>query len=150
MRVFIASDHGGFREKAEIAEALRSAGHEVTDLGPHTEDPGDDYPAFAVAVGRAVQADPESRGILLCRSGEGMEIAVNKIAGVRGALVWRPDIAAETRRDNDANVIVLPGDFVAVHDMHAIVNAFLNTSFSTEERHHRRVEQITAIEKGEL
>lgn len=145
MHVFIASDHGGFHQKAFLADSLREAGHEVEDLGTHSTE-SVDYPEYAIAVGRAVQQNPEARGILLCRSGEGMEIVANKLKGIRASLVWRPDIAAETRHDNDANVLVLPGDFVAESDMVAISKTFLDTEFSGEERHARRVSQITDLE----
>ncbi|HSI20490.1 MAG TPA: RpiB/LacA/LacB family sugar-phosphate isomerase, partial [Verrucomicrobiae bacterium] len=121
------------------------AGYEVEDMGTHSAE-STDYAEYAVKVGRAVQQDPNARGILLCRSGEGMEIAANKLKGIRAALVWRPDIAAETRRDNDSNILVLPADFVAEHDMLAIARSFLDTDFSGEERHQRRIDQIKALE----
>jgi ribose 5-phosphate isomerase B len=148
MKLYIGSDHGGFEQKRILIERLLAAGHEVHDEGTHSE-ASTDYPQYALAVGKAVQADAESRGILLCRSGEGMEIAVNKLNGIRAALVWRPDLAVETRNDNNSNVLVLPSDFVSNYDVEAIVDAFLATPFSNAERHMRRLEMITEIEKGE-
>jgi len=150
MTVYIGSDHGGYAQKQVIFSALSSNGFSVKDLGPHTQEPTDDYPDYAIAVAKAVQVDPEARGILFCRSGEGMEMAANKVKGVRAALVWRPDVAAETRRDNNANVLVLPSDFVADHDAVEIAEAFLKTEFSGEDRHQRRLDKMASIEKGEL
>ena len=149
MNVYIASDHGGFVQKQLLVTALSTAGFSVKDLGPHVELRTDDYPDYAIAVAKAVQEDKDSRGILLCRSGEGMEMVANKVAGIRAALVWRPDIAAETRRDNDANVLVMSSDFVADHDALEIAQTFLTTEFSNEERHQRRLDKIAAIERGE-
>jgi ribose 5-phosphate isomerase B len=146
MRVIIGTDHGGFQPKEQLKGMLSAAGYEVEDVGTFSSD-STDYPEYALKVGRAVQQDPEARGVLLCRSGEGMEIAVNKLKGIRAALVWRPDIAIETRHDNDSNVIVLPSDFVAEHDMEIIVRNFLDTPFSGEERHSRRIAQIAELEK---
>jgi ribose 5-phosphate isomerase B len=145
MRVIIGTDHGGFTPKEELRDQLKEAGYEVEDVGTFSAE-STDYPEYALKVGKAVQADPEARGILLCRSGEGMEIAVNKLKGIRAALVWRPDVAVETRRDNDSNVLVLPSDFVAEHDMLTIAKNFLETPFSGEERHARRIAAITELE----
>ncbi len=149
MNVYIASDHGGYAQKQMLFSGLNTAGFTVKDLGPHTQDPNDDYPDYAIAVSQAVVADPGSRGILLCRSGEGMEMTANKIVGIRAALVWRPDIAAETRRDNDANILVISSDFIADHDAVEIAQTFLKTEFSGEERHQRRLDKIAALERGE-
>lgn len=145
MRVIIGTDHGGYQQKERLKQQLSEAGYTVEDVGTFSEEPAD-YPEYAEKVGKAVQEDPNARGVLLCRSGEGMEMAVNKMAGIRGALVWRPDVAEETRRDNDANVLVLPADFVAEHDMLAITKAFLDTPFSGEERHTRRIEEMMDLE----
>lgn len=146
MRVIIGTDHGGFNQKEQLKGQLQADGYEVEDVGTFSAD-ATDYPEYALKVGRAVQADPEARGILLCRSGEGMEIVANKLKGIRAALVWRPDIAAETRHDNDSNILVLPSDFVAPHDMWNITKSFLDTDFSHEERHARRIAEISELEK---
>src|ERR1044072_8189565 len=113
MHVFIASDHGGVAQKEILVKELTTAGYEITDCGSYDREAKDDYPDFALAVGRAVAGQPENRGILLCRSGEGMEMAANKMPKIRAALVWKTEVAAETRRDNDANVLVLPSDFIS-------------------------------------
>jgi len=150
MTVFIGSDHGGFAQKQAVFSSLVAEGFQVRDIGPHSLNLSDDYPDYAIQVAREVQKDPRARGILLCRSGEGMEMAANKVSGIRAALVWKPEVAVETRRDNDANVIVLPSDFVSETEAQAIVRAFLATDFSGEERHQRRVEKMNELEKGLL
>ena len=147
--VFVGSDHGGFGQKQALFSALSSEGFRVVDKGPHVFNPNDDYPDYALAVAREVQAMPQARGILLCRSGEGMDMAANKVRGIRAALVWKPAVAAETRRDNDANILVIPSDFVNETEALEIARAFLAAEFSGEERHARRIEKIAHIENEE-
>jgi len=146
MKVYIGSDHGGFALKNIIQTALDGDGFEVTDCGNAVLDSEDDYPKFAEKVARAVLADPGSRGVLTCRSGEGMAMAANKVPGIRAALAWCPEIASETRRDNDANVVVLPADFMDDQKALGIVRVFLQTDFSGAQRHTRRVEQLAEME----
>jgi ribose 5-phosphate isomerase B len=148
MRVFLGSDHGGFRLKSVLLEALASEGVETADLGAFSAVPSD-YPLYAQAVAEAVRDERGSLGILLCRSGEGMEMAANKIPGIRAALVWEETVAAETRRDNDANVLVLPGDFVSDHAAIVCARRFIATPFSDEERHVRRIAAISHLEDME-
>lgn len=111
-QVFIAADHGGFEAKQHLVEAL-AKDFEVTDMGPDELDPQDDFTPYAEKVGRAVAEAEGSMGVLICRSGEGMVMAANKIDGVRAALVWNEDVARETRADNDSNVLSLPADHVS-------------------------------------
>ena len=118
----------------------------MVDLGPDKLDPTDDYPVYAQKVAQAVAAEPGSFGILLCRSGEGMEIAANKVDGVRAALVWKPHLAAETRGDNDSNVIVFASDEHTVDEMAEMSEVFLTTPFSHAARHERRLGEIEEIE----
>jgi ribose 5-phosphate isomerase B len=143
--VYIGSDHGGFSQKELIINSLRSEGYTITDCGTYSSE-STDYPDFAVAVGVAVQSNRERFGVLLCRSGEGMEMAANKVKKIRAALVWKVEVAVETRRDNDANILVLPSDFVSNELALAITRAFLSTPFSGEERHIHRIEKLHAIE----
>ena len=105
MRVHIATDHAAFELKQYLVEQLRGAGHEVTDHGAHEYDAVDDYPPFCTAVGEAVVAEPGSLGIVIGGSGNGEQIAANKVKGVRAALVWNEDTAKLARQHNDANVI---------------------------------------------
>ncbi len=149
MHIYIGSDHGGYEYKEQLLGWLHEHGYPTTDCGTYSTE-STDYPDFALAVGKAIQDHPRSKGILLCRSGEGMEIAVNKLRGIRAALVWRIDVAKETRHDNDANVLVLPGDFLSPEEVTAITEAFLTTEFSGIERHARRIEKITAIEASQV
>lgn len=146
MNVYIASDHAGFIKKNELRELL-SKRYEIVDLGPDELNPEDDYPVYAERVGEAVVSEPGSFGILVCRSGEGMEIAANKIDGIRAALVWNKHIAFETRQDNDSNVLTLPSGELSLSEMHEIATTFLSTSFSGKKRHKRRIEEIKEIEE---
>lgn len=145
MKVYIASDHAGFVKKNELAEELSSR-YNMVDLGPDTLDPTDDYPVYAEKVAKAVAAEPGSFGILLCRSGEGMEIAANKVDGARAALVWKPHLAAETRSDNDSNILVFASGEHNIDEMSEISEVFLTTPFSHAARHERRLGEIEEIE----
>lgn len=146
MNVYIASDHAGFIKKNELRELL-SKKYDIVDLGPDELNPEDDYPVYAERVGEAVVSEPGSFGILVCRSGEGMEIAANKIDGIRAALVWNKHIAFETRQDNDSNVLTLPSGELSLSEMYEIASTFLSTSFSGKKRHKRRIEEIKEIEE---
>lgn len=148
MKLFIASDHAGYADKQLLVSELGDEFY-VEDLGPTSYDPADDYPVYAQKVATATVAAPGNFGILLCRSGEGMEIAANKIDGARAALVWNEDLARETRSDNDSNILVLPAGEVDFETMHRIALAFVQTKFSGEARHERRLDEIERLEKGE-
>ncbi len=148
MKVYVASDHGGFEAKKHLLESLAGE-YEFVDLGPMSLDAADDYPIYAEKVAHHVVADPGSTGILLCRSGEGMEIAANKVAGIRAAIAWNENVARESRRDNDSNVLSLPADQVDREQIIKIAQAWLGTDFSNEVRHKRRIAEITDIENEE-
>src|SRR5580765_4812503 len=105
MRVYIGSDHAGFELKGYLVERLGAAGHEVIDVGPATYDPVDDYPPFCFETGRRVGADPGSLGVVIGGSGNGEQIAANKVKGVRAALAWNLDTARLSRQHNNANVV---------------------------------------------
>src|SRR3954447_11719087 len=104
MRVYLGSDHAGYELKMHLVNHLGKQGYDVVDVGPHVYDPEDDYPAFCLATGAKVVADEGSLGIVIGGSGNGEQIAANKIAGVRSALVWRVEIAKPARQHNDSNV----------------------------------------------
>lgn len=146
MTLYIASDHAGFIKKHQLAERLAKR-YEVVDLGPEQLNPGDDYPEFAERVGNATIEEPDSFGIILCKSGEGAAMAANKINGVRAALVWEPHLAIETRNDNDSNVLSLPADELSLDKLEEIVEKFVTTPFSNAERHRRRIAEIKQIEE---
>ncbi len=151
MRIHIGSDHAGLEFKAKIIAHLQSQGHQVTDHGPHSFDPLDDYPEFCIPAALATAKDPGSFGIVLGGSGNGEQMAANKVKGVRAALVWSVEIARLARQHNDANVISLGG---RMHDEKLcleLVDTFLSTPFSNDERHVRRIGLISKYEeKGQL
>ena len=146
MHIYLGSDHGGFRQKELLLAQLEKDGQHITDCGTYSKE-STDYPDFAIAVGTQVMAKPGSLGVLLCRSGEGMEMAANKIKGIRAALVWDVKVASETRRDNDANILVLPSDFITDEQALEIVATFIATPFSGEERHIHRLQKLHHIER---
>jgi ribose 5-phosphate isomerase B len=115
-------------------------------MGPENMNPDDDFTPYAEEVAKAVVAEKNSMGVLVCRSGEGMAIAANKIDGVRAALVWDQSVARETREDNDSNILSLPADHITTDEMLAITRTWLTTPFSGAERHARRIEQISELE----
>ncbi|KRO31264.1 MAG: ribose 5-phosphate isomerase [Actinobacteria bacterium BACL2 MAG-120813-bin23] len=151
MRIHIGSDHAGLEFKAKIIAHLQGQGHQVTDHGPHSFDPLDDYPEFCIPAALATAKDPGSFGIVLGGSGNGEQMAANKVKGVRAALVWSVEIAKLARQHNDANVISLGG---RMHDEKLcleLVDTFLTTPFSNDERHIRRIGLISKYEeKGQL
>ena len=149
MKIFIASDHGGFSKKKQLADKLE-ADYEIFDMGPYELNPQDDYPLYAKKVALAVKENPGSMGVLLCRSGEGMAIAANKIDGIRAVAVEDVARAKETRRDNDSNVLSLSADYLSEKEITEITSAWLKESFSELDRHKRRLEEIAQIEKEAL
>jgi ribose 5-phosphate isomerase B len=147
MRIAIGSDHAGFRLKAVVAKHVEAAGHTVHDLGTDSEAPVD-YPAFCAAVGRAVVRGDADLGIVLGGSGQGEQIAANKVHGARAALCVDEYTARLARQHNDANVCSLGGRILGDDLACAIVDVFLATAFDGG-RHVARVEQIAAIEREE-
>ena len=146
MHVYIGSDHAGFELKAVLVEHLSAAGHEVVDIGPHVYDAQDDYPPFCLETGRRVVADPGSLGIVIGGSGNGEQIAANKVAGVRAALAFSTETAALSRQHNDANVISLGAREYDVPTAVGYVDTFLATPFSHDPRHQRRIDLVAAYE----
>jgi len=146
MRVYIGSDHAGFELKKYLVEHVTAAGHDVVDCGPHQFDPEDDYPAFCLVTAAKVVADQGSLGIVLGGSGNGEQIAANKVAGTRAALAWTVEIAELSRQHNDANVIALGARQHTAEESAAMVDAFLATPFSGEARHARRIAQLADYE----
>ncbi len=146
MRVHIGSDHAGLEFKSKIIEHLRSQGHEVTDHGPFVYDALDDYPQFCIPAAEAVAKDPGSFGVVLGGSGNGEQMAANKVEGIRAALVWSLDTAKLAREHNDANVISIGGRMHPEKFCLDLVDTFLATPFSGDERHVRRIGQISHYE----
>jgi ribose 5-phosphate isomerase B len=147
MRIAIASDHAGFRMKAAVIAHLQAGSHEVVDVGTDSEAPVD-YPAFCAAAARAVVRGEADFGIVLGGSGQGEQIAANKVHGVRAALCQDELMARLARQHNDANVVSLGARLVGETMALAVVDAFLSTPFEGG-RHVARVEQLAAIEREE-
>lgn len=142
MKVFIAADHGGFEFKNKLREHLFHLKYDVEDLGPETLDPTDDYPIKAFDVATKVLAEDDARGILVCRSGQGMAMAANRVNGIRAAVAWNEAVAKETREANDSNVLSLAADFMSEDEAIKIVDTWLAAKFSGEPRHVRRIAEL--------
>ncbi|GBC93942.1 Ribose-5-phosphate isomerase B [bacterium HR15] len=141
MKVFIGSDHAGYALKEALRDHLQQQGYEVEDIGVFSPEPAD-YPDVAHRLTACVIAEPGSRGILLCGTGIGMCIAANKRRGIRAAHAEEPLSAQLARTHNDANVLCLGGRILGIELAKAIVDTFLQTPFSAEERHARRVQKL--------
>lgn len=139
-QVIIGSDHAGFDLKHRLKDHLKEAGYEVLDKGTHVRD-SVDYPDFAHAVAEEVLQKPGSLGLVVCGSGNGVNISANRHKGIRSALAWKTEIAALARQHNDANVLALPARFVSEQEAMDIVDAFLASEFEGG-RHQRRVQKI--------
>ncbi|MFI0939056.1 ribose-5-phosphate isomerase [Streptomyces sp. NPDC021020] len=151
MRVYLGSDHAGFELKNHLVEWLTANGHEPVDCGPHVYDALDDYPPFCLRAAERTAADAGSLGIVIGGSGNGEQIAANKVRGVRSALAWSEQTAALAREHNDANVLSIGGRMHTQEEAVKFVELFLATPYSHEERHQRRIDMLTAYEAtGEL
>ncbi|KGN34755.1 ribose 5-phosphate isomerase [Knoellia sinensis KCTC 19936] len=148
MRVHIGGDHAAYDLQQDLIAFLEAEGHEVTNHGPFDLDPLDDYPVFVLRAAEAVAADPESRGIVLGGSGNGEQMAANKVAGVRAALCYNDELAQLAREHNNAQVISIGGRMNTVDEARSMVRTFLGTSFSGEERHQRRIDMVSGYEES--
>ena len=146
MRIHIGSDHAGLELKAILIDHLERKGHAVTDHGPFEYDALDDYPVFCIPAAQATAADPESLGIVLGGSGNGEQIAANKVKGIRAALVWSVEIAKLAREHNNANVISIGGRMHSPEFCKELIDTFIATPFSNDERHMRRIGKIADFE----
>jgi ribose 5-phosphate isomerase B len=142
MTVYLGADHGGFALKEHLKTWLLSVDSKVEDCGAFSLDPADDYPQFAQVVAHKVLEHAGSFGVLLCRSGGGMEIAANRFEGVRAVQCLNTDEAKHAREHNDANVLVLPADELDEKTAERVTQTFISTQFSNEERHKKRIEMI--------
>lgn len=146
MRIHIAADHAGFELKQTVIEHLRSAGHEVTDHGAHEYYALDDYPAFCFAAAQACVADPGSLAVVIGGSGNGEQIAANKVDGARAALAWSVEVARLARQHNDANVAGIGARQHSEAEALHIIDAFVSEQFSGDGRHQRRIDQLAEYE----
>ncbi len=140
MQLFIGSDHAGYELKQLLFKHLQALGHNVTDHGTHGPE-SVDYPDFSHAVAKSVAAAPEALGIVICGSGNGVNITANKHSGIRSALAWNREVAALARQHNNANVLALPARFISPEEAIASVDAFLAAHFEGG-RHQNRVAKI--------
>lgn len=145
-KVYVASDHGGFALKEEVKTYLQNEGYVVEDMGNTEMQPDDDYPDFIFPMAEQVAADGNSFGIVLGRSGNGEQIAANKVKGIRAALCTSPQMAMKAREHNNANVLSIGADYLDFEFAKEIIESFLTTSFSTDERHQRRIDKVTKYE----
>jgi ribose 5-phosphate isomerase B len=148
MTIYIGADHGGFNLKEHLKSVLKEQAYEVADVGATAKIDGDDYVDFAKIVGEKVNLAPETdRGILICRSGFGMDIVANKFDHVRAALPSSPDHIYQGRHDDDVNVLCIAADFTEEAMAEKIMKVFISTPFAKEERYGRRLGKIEKIEE---
>lgn len=150
MIIYLGADHRGFALKEQVKAWLSARGEKAEDMGAHALDAADDYPDFGFAVGREVAKNPEeNRGVIFCGSGIGIAVAANKVKGVRASLATSPELARAARNDEDLNVLSISADHTDFETAKKIIEVFLNTPFSAEERHHRRRDKIMRAEHGD-
>jgi ribose 5-phosphate isomerase B len=152
--IYLASDHGGFELKEKIKAHLLEANHDIEDLGAHSLDKSDDYPDYAFAAAKKVaEKGNDAKALLFCGSADGMCIAANKVKGVRAVSAWNPITARTSREKNNANVLCLAGGAtlspipgLTFEEAKEIIDVWLSTPFSGEERHARRLKKISDVE----
>ena len=148
MELYLGADHRGFQLKTQITDWLTEQGHIVIDEGNSVQDPNDDYPDFAEKVARKITEDPDNRrGIVLCGSGTGVAIAANKVPGARASLATNAEIAKAGRNDDNMNILALGADYTSLPEAQEIISAFIATPFAGKEKHVRRVNKISEMEK---
>jgi ribose 5-phosphate isomerase B len=151
VRVYLGSDHAGYELKARLVEWLASAGHQPVDCGPSSYVPDDDYPVYVMRAAQGVIDNPGSLGIVIGGSGNGEQIAANKIPGIRAALAWTDETAQLARQHNDANVLSLGARMYDIDAAIGFAKVFVGSAFSGEPRHARRLAMVADYEMtGEL
>lgn len=152
MRVHIATDHAGLEFSRDLADHLELEGHEVIDHGPELFDPLDDYPSFCIRAAKGVVADQEAGvealGVVFGGSGNGEQMAANKVHGARAALVWNVDTAVLAREHNNANICAIGARQHSIDEALLFIDTFLRTPFPGDERHVRRINQMAEYEKS--
>lgn len=150
MRIHVATDHAGLELLRDIVDFLTQSGHEAVDHGPQEFDALDDFPGYCIAAAQGVMADSENGidalGIVFGGSGNGEQIAANKVPGIRAALVWNRETAVLAKEHNNANVLAIGARQHSVDEAMLLIETFINTPFSGDERHARRIGQITHFE----
>jgi len=151
MRIHIGSDHAGLELKNELLAHLVNSGHDVTDHGPYEYDSLDDYPDFCIPAAQAVAKDPTSLGVVIGGSGNGEQISANKVKGIRAVLAWSIETAKLGKEHNNANVVSIGGRMHTIDQCKEIIDAFIATPFSNDERHIRRINKMSKFEEtGEI
>lgn len=146
MRIHLAADHAGFELKQHLLAHFEAAGHTVVDHGAFAYDALDDYPSFCIDAAEAVVAAPGDLGIVIGGSGNGEQLAANRVAGIRAALIWSEETAKLARQHNDAQIGSIGARMHSLEEATAIAEAFISEPFSGDERHQRRVDQMLAYE----
>ena len=145
-RIHIGGDHAAYDLLVDLVETLAADGHDVVNHGPHAYDADDDYPTFVLRAAEAVAAEEDAFGIVLGGSGNGEQMAANKVAGVRAALCYSDEVARLAREHNDAQVISIGARMNTVEQARSMVRTFVSTAFSDDERHQRRLDMIRSYE----
>ncbi len=146
MKIYLGADHGGYELKNVLREHLAHSGYEVEDVGARTYDALDDYPQYAYAVtAKLLGGEDDDLGILICKSGQGMAIAANRVGGIRAAIAWNEDTAVHARRDDNVNVLVLAPSYTDQDTCLAAVDAWLKTEFSKNPKYQKRLDQIEEL-----
>lgn len=143
--IYLAADHGGYAVKEKVQSLLRQWQVEAKDLGPHRLQPDDDYPDYIIPLAEAVAAQ-NGRGIISCRNGQGAAIVANKVEGIRAAVCWNEACARTSRNDDDSNILSLPADYLNDQELARIVRTWIETPFSADARHIRRLTKIKRYE----
>lgn len=146
MKIYLGADHRGFALKEKIKGWLSAWGYEFVDMGAHELDPKDDYPLYAEKVGVLVGKEESARGVLLCGSGVGVDVAANKLDGVRAAVGKNPDQVRAGRKDDNMNILVIAADYTKEDEARQMLKAFLETKFSGKSRYKRRLQEISKLE----
>jgi ribose 5-phosphate isomerase B len=144
MKIYVGADHNGFELKARLTSVLKRAGFEVADEGDKQLNPGDDFPQFAERVVRALQidGDPDSKGILICSSGQGMCMAANRFKGIRAGIAWIAPEARALRNDDDSNILCLPARYITEDEAVNLTEIWLATPFAGALRFKRRIGEL--------
>ena len=148
MMIYIGSDHRGFALKEKLKNLLTEWGYDYEDVGPFEYNKDDDYPNFGEAVARKVASNLGNRGILICGSGVGIDVAANKIDGIRAGTISEPEQARASVHDENLNILSLSADFLSEEKAIEIAKAFLEAKYGKEERYERRLEEIKNIESN--
>lgn len=149
MKVYIGADHRGFALKKKIVPWLQQLGYDVTDMGSHELVPTDDYPDYAAAVGKQVSLATDAYGIVMCGSGVGVDIAANKINGVRSGFGASVEQILSARHDDNINVLAIGADFTDETKTQQLIQTFLDTKYVPNDRFERRISQVKQLEKNQ-